>query len=83
MAWLERLATVAAIDAETTIQNRAVNKLIGSNDLTAIQIKVEQIKQDYRQLRYGRLSTQDIRDNEYQKVLKQLKENISDLPRLY
>ena len=83
LAWLERLATVAAIDAETTIQNRAVNKLIGSNDLTAIQIKVEQIKQDYRQLRYGRLSTQDIRDNEYQKVLKQLKENISDLPRLY
>ncbi len=83
LAWLERLATVAAIDAETSIQNRAVNKLIGSNDLTAIQIKVEQIKQDYRQLRYGRLSTQDIRDKEYQKVLKQLKENISDLPRLY
>ena len=83
LAWLERLATVAAIDAETSIQNRAVNKLIGSNDLTAIQIKVEQIKQDYRQLRYGRLSTQDIRDKEYQKLLKQLKENISDLPRLY
>ena len=83
LAWLERLATVAAIDAETSIQNRAVNKLIGSNDLTAIQIKVEQIKQDYRQLRYGRLSTQYIRDKEYQKVLKQLKENISDLPRLY
>ena len=83
LAWLERLAMVTALDSEKTIQNRDVNKLTDSSDLTAVQIKIEQIKDDYRQLRYGRLSTQDSRDKDYQKVLKQLKENISDLPRLY
>ena len=83
LAWLERLAMVTAVDSEKTIQNRDVSKLVDSSDLTAVQIKIEQIKDDYRQLRYGRLSTQDIRDKNYQKVLKQLKENISDLPRLY
>ena len=83
LAWLERLAMVTAVDSETTIQNRDVSKLVDSSDLTAVQIKIEQIKDDYRQLRYGRLSTQGISDKDYQKSLKQLKENISDLPRLY
>ena len=83
LAWLERLAMVTAVDSEKTIQNCDVSKLVNSSDLTAVEIKIEQIKDDYRQLRYGRLSTQDIRDKDYQKVLKHLKENISDLPRLY
>ena len=38
-----------------------------------------EIKQDYRQLRYGRLSTLEINDSEYQKVLKQLKKNAHEL----
>ena len=83
LIWLERLAKVSDVDSKTTIQNRAVSKLVDSSDLTAVQIKIAQIKDDYRQLRYGRLSTKDIRDKNYQKSLRQLKENISDLPRLY
>ena len=79
LAWLERLAMVD--EANTKTGNNI--RLPESNDLTAVEIKIEQIKDDYRQLRYGRLSTQDIRDKGYQKSLKQLKENISDLPRLY
>ncbi len=79
LAWLERLAMVIDVDSEKTIQNRDINKLTDSSDLTAVQIKIEQIKDDYRQLRYGRLSTQDISDKDYQKVLKQLKKDVGDL----
>ena len=83
LAWLERLAMVVDTSAEANNQNTNTSQLKDSSHLTAAQIKIEQIKDSYRQLRYGRLSTQSIKDKNYQKVLKQLKENISDLPRLY
>ncbi|MBE0407466.1 transglutaminase family protein [Psychrobacter sp. AOP22-C1-22] len=45
----------------------------------AAQAKIVQIKQNYRQLRYGYLSPLETRDSEYQKVLKQLKRNVREL----
>ena len=44
-----------------------------------MQAAIIQIKQDYRQLRYGRLSTLNVSDNEYQELLEQLKKNIRNL----
>ncbi|AAZ19522.1 possible transglutaminase-like superfamily protein [Psychrobacter arcticus 273-4] len=91
LAWLGRLAT--AVDTNDRIkpetntgantQSSSPSQLVDSYDLTAVQIKIEQIKQDYRQLRYGRLSTIDMSDNECQQVLKQLKKNARELLSLY
>ena len=91
LAWLERLAmsidTSARLKPEantgTNTQSSSSSQLVDSNALTVAQMKIEQIKQDYRQLRYGRLSTIDMSNNEYQQVLKQLKKNVRELPRLY
>ena len=85
LAWLERLAiAIDSRDSEATTQSNTVSQLTdssgpNSSDPKVVQATIMQIKQDYRQLRYGRLSTLDISDSEYQKVLKQLKNNISDL----
>jgi transglutaminase-like putative cysteine protease len=87
LAWLDRLATAVDISdrikPETNTQNSSPSQLIDSNALTLAHIKIEQIKQDYRQLRYGHFSTLDMSNNEYQQVLKQLKKNAKELPRLY
>ncbi|HSP86368.1 MAG TPA: DUF3488 and transglutaminase-like domain-containing protein [Psychrobacter sp.] len=87
LAWLDRLATAVDISErikpETNTQNSSPSQLIDSNALTLAHIKIEQIKQDYRQLRYGHFSTLDMSNNEYQQVLKQLKKNAKELPRLY
>ena len=91
LAWLERLAMSLDTSARpkpeantgTNTQSSSSSQLVDSNALTVAQMKIEQIKQDYRQLRYGRLSTIDMSNNEYQQVLKQLKNNVRELPRLY
>ena len=91
LAWLERLAMSLDTSARpkpeantgTNTQSSSPSQLVDSNALTVAQMKIEQIKQDYRQLRYGRLSTIDMSNNEYQQVLKQLKKNVRELPRLY
>ena len=69
LAWLERLANSL---------NVADNGLETEN-LDVTQQHIEQIKQDYRQLRYGRISTLDANSAEYQRLLKQLKENVRKL----
>ena len=37
------------------------------------------MRQDYRQLRYGRLSSLETKDSEYQTILKQLKKDAREL----
>lgn len=80
LAWLARLA--GEID-DDSIQNSdpssKVNKLSASGQSELVQEKIAQIQQHYRQLRYGRLSTLETSDNEYQKVLNQLKKAAREL----
>ena len=89
LAWLERLATAIDSNAQSSIEINTDSQSKDSNskdshDSKAAQTKIAQakiteIQQDYRQLRYGRLSTLEISDSDYQKVLKQLKKKVSEL----
>ncbi|MGO1282192.1 transglutaminase family protein [Psychrobacter sp. AOP31-E1-50] len=83
LAWLERLASAIDSRNDTNVNNEAktsnASTLTDSDHPDVIQEKITQIRQDYRQLRYGRLSTVEINDNGYQKALKQLKKNVHDL----
>ena len=67
------------VDADNDPESNSASKLTDSDYPDVIQEKIMEIKQDYRQLRYGRLSTLEINDSEYQKVLKQLKKNAHEL----
>ncbi|WP_367106351.1 transglutaminaseTgpA domain-containing protein [uncultured Psychrobacter sp.] len=69
LAWLERLAGNLTTD----------NNTIATDDLALTRQYIEQIKQDYRQLRYGRLSEFETSDPDYQQVLQELKNNVSRL----
>ena len=78
LAWLERLAS--AIDSRLDDDTRRhASHLTNSENPIAIQTKLVEIKQNYRQLRYGRLSNLDTNHSEYQKLLKQLKKNVREL----
>ena len=78
LAWLERLAS--AIDSRLDDDTRRhASHLTDSENPIAIQTKLIEIKQNYRQLRYGRLSNLDTNHSEYQKLLKQLKKNVREL----
>lgn len=82
--WLERLATAIDLNAQSGIEINTASQSKDSHDPKAAQTKIAQakiteIQQDYRQLRYGRLSTLEISDSDYQKVLKQLKKKVSEL----
>ncbi|MEO1852370.1 MAG: DUF3488 and transglutaminase-like domain-containing protein [Psychrobacter sp.] len=78
LAWLERLASAidSRLDNDT---HRHASRLTDSENPIAIQTKLVEIRQDYRQLRYGRLSNLDTNHSEYQKLLKQLKKNVREL----
>ena len=78
LAWLERLATAidSRLDGNT---HHATSKLTDSENPITIQSKLIEVRQDYRQLRYGRLSTFDTSHSEYQKTLQQLKKNVREL----
>ena len=78
LAWLERLASAidSRLDDDT---HRNASHLTDSEHPIAIQTKLVEIRQDYRQLRYGRLSNLDTSHSEYQKLLKQLKKNVREL----
>ncbi|MGP4847080.1 transglutaminase-like domain-containing protein, partial [Marinobacter sp. 1Y8] len=78
LAWLERLAS--AIDSrKDNNAHSATSQLTDSSDPIVIQTKLIEIRQNYRQLRYGRLSTFDASHSEYQKLLKQLKKDVHEL----
>ena len=83
LAWLERLASAIDSRNDTNVNDEAktsnASTLTDSDHPDVIQEKITQLRQDDRQLRYGRLSTVEINDNGYQKVLKQLKKNVHDL----
>ncbi|WP_394124901.1 transglutaminase family protein [Psychrobacter nivimaris] len=78
LAWLERLAS--AIDSrQGDNAHSATSQLTDSSDPIVIQTKLIEIRQNYRQLRYGRLSTFDSSHSEYQERLKQLKKDVRAL----
>ena len=78
LAWLERLAS--AIDSRHEDDDyHAASQLTDSDDPVAIQSKLLEIRQDYRQLRYGRLSTFNHNHLEYKARLHQLKKNVREL----
>ncbi|PKH64107.1 DUF3488 domain-containing protein [Psychrobacter sp. 4Dc] len=78
LAWLERLAS--AIDSRQGDNTQsATSQLTDSSDPIVIQTKLIEIRQNYRQLRYGRLSTFDSSHSEYQERLKQLKKDVRAL----
>ena len=91
LAWLERLAIAVderkndsnndtnTTNIESSNKSRKVGKLTDSGHSDIVQAKIMQMKQDYRQLRYGRLSTFETNHREYQAVLKQLKKDASEL----
>ena len=78
LAWLERLTSAidSRLDGDT---HRNASHLTDSEHPIAIQIKLIEIRQNYRQLRYGRLSTFDSSHSEYQERLKQLKKDVRAL----
>ena len=75
LAWLERVAMAIDSNAEGGVDTHLTDS--GHSDI--VQAKIMQMRQDYRQLRYGRLSTLEISNSEYQTVLKQLKKDASEL----
>ncbi|WP_201568807.1 transglutaminaseTgpA domain-containing protein [Psychrobacter sp. JCM 18900] len=77
LAWLERLAS--AIDSRQDDTAHSTSQLTDSNDPIVIQAKLIEIRQNYRQLRYGRLSTFDSSHSKYQERLKQLKKDVRAL----
>ncbi|MBH0006258.1 transglutaminaseTgpA domain-containing protein [Psychrobacter sp. SWN149] len=78
LAWLERLAS--AIDSRHEDDTRhTASQLTDSDDPVAIHAKLLEIRQDYRQLRYGRLSTFNHNHLEYKARLHQLKKNVREL----
>ncbi|WP_296236806.1 DUF3488 and transglutaminase-like domain-containing protein [Psychrobacter sp. UBA5136] len=80
LAWLARLAGEIDDDSiQNSDPNSKVNKLSASGQSELVQEKIAQIQQHYRQLRYGRLSTLETNDSEYQKVLNQLKKAAREL----
>lgn len=80
LAWLARLASAIDDDSgQNSSKHNNASKLTASGDSKTVQVKIEQIQQHYRKLRYGRLSTLATSDSEYQTVLKQLKKETSEL----
>ncbi len=80
LAWLARLASAIDDDSgQNSSKHNNASKLTASGDSKTVQVKIEQIQQHYRKLRYGRLSTLTTSDSEYQTVLKQLKKETSEL----
>ena len=92
LAWLERLAAAVNnrgndINTDTDSHDNTASSSAGgkASQLTdsghsdMVQAKIIQMKQHYRQLRYGRLSSLETNDSEYQIVLKQLKKDASEL----
>ncbi len=63
LAWLDRLE----------------NNIGASDNFSDTHQRMNSIKQEYRQLRYGRLSTLDHDNQEYKIAMKRLKKNVNEL----
>ena len=83
MAMSTSLVAAAEQDTNTNTKSsnksRKVSKLIDSGHSEIVQAKIIHMRQDYRQLRYGRLSSLETNDSEYQTLLKQLKKDAREL----
>ena len=66
-------------NAKSSKKSTKVSKLTDSGHSEIVQAKIMQMRQDYRQLRYGRLSSLETNDSEYQTLLKQLKKDAREL----
>ena len=82
LSWLDRVT--ATMDGQqnqvhTQTDTDHHHQPINRADLDTLQAKITSIKQDYRQLRYGRLSTLDHSHAEYKHILAQLKKNVREL----
>lgn len=80
LAWLERLK-IALIDLDRQRDDTSfntVNKSPSKADAKTTQQHLDKIKQRYRQLRYGQLSTLDGSHDEYRKTLQQLKKDVRE-----
>lgn len=71
--------TTADTNAKSSNKSSKVSKLTDSGHSEIVQAKILQMRQDYRQLRYGRLSSLETNDSEYQTILKQLKKDAREL----
>jgi hypothetical protein len=82
LAWLERLsvtlnsATTATLSSAASTNSKRATKTLDKGDAESTQQSIDKIKQDYRQLRYGRISTLETNDRKYQQALQQLKQNV-------
>ncbi len=56
-----------------------LERLVNNAELTNKQTTIVSIQQQYRQLRYGRLSTLETKHSDYQKALGELKKNVREL----
>ncbi len=82
LSWLDRVAvTMDGQQKQTHSQSNTErhHQPINKAHSNLLQTKITSIKHDYRQLRYGRLSTVEHSDAEYQQILTQLKKNIREL----
>ncbi|WP_201583593.1 transglutaminaseTgpA domain-containing protein [Psychrobacter sp. HII-4] len=71
--------TTADTNAKSSNKSSKVSKLTDSGHSEIVQAKILQMRQNYRQLRYGRLSSLETNDSEYQTILKQLKKDAREL----
>jgi len=71
--------TNADTNAKSSNKSSKVSKLTDSGHSEIVQAKILQMRQNYRQLRYGRLSSLETNDSEYQTSLKQLKKDAREL----
>ncbi|MGP5493836.1 transglutaminase family protein [Psychrobacter celer] len=69
----------ADTNAKSSNKSSKVSKLTDSGHSEIVQAKILQMRQNYRQLRYGRLSSLETNDSEYQTILKQLKKDAREL----
>lgn len=73
LAWLDRVATTLA--SKTALTNN--KQMTRKSQFTEQHIHyIEDIKHNYRQLRYGRLSSFDSHHAEYKRILQQLKKTV-------
>ena len=68
LVWLDRVSCIFTLSYDSTIVNNALTDQNSHH--------INEIKQSYRQLRYGRLSTLNTQHVEYRQTLQQLKKKV-------
>jgi len=83
LAWLERLsATLNSVTGSTnaaSTNSKLATTILDKGNPESTQRSIDKIKENYRQLRYGKISTLKTNDCEYQQALQQLRQNVQAL----